>query len=176
MLLSQPFSHTHSMTVRADGFVSYASSGTVHLVADLDGYCASGAPDSFVPYGPARIAGTRAGIGLNGQVAPVPEHGTLQVLTDFYLNCNPQCSSDAADVLNVTVTVTQPQAAGFLTVYPYGTALPGTSNVNFTAGQTIANVVTTQNIVSLIGIGIYNGSSGTVQIVVDEEGYFIDQQ
>jgi len=48
--------------------------------------------------------------------------------------------------------------------------------INFTAGQTIANLVTTQNLDSGGGeIAIYNGSSGSVQIFVDEQGYFINQ-
>lgn len=44
-----------------------------------------------------------------------------------------------AAVLNVTVT--NPTANGFVVVYPAGNAKPGTSNVNFLAGQTQANEV-----------------------------------
>jgi hypothetical protein len=47
-----------------------------------------------------------------------------------------------AVVLNVTVTGTQ--GAGYLTVYPCGGAVPLASNLNFTAGQTRANLVTVQ--------------------------------
>lgn len=52
------------------------SSGTVQFVADLDGYYASGAPDSFVPFGPQRIIDTRSGAGT-GKAGAVPAHGTL---------------------------------------------------------------------------------------------------
>jgi len=48
-------------------------------------------------------------------------------------------SGVAAVVLNATVT--QPSAAGYLTVYPAGSTRPGTSTLNFLAGQTIANLV-----------------------------------
>ena len=44
-----------------------------------------------------------------------------------------------AVVLNVTVT--GPQADGFVTVFPCGTQRPIASNVNFTAGATIPNLV-----------------------------------
>ena len=76
-------------------------------------------------------------------------------------------SEVAAVVLNVTVT--QPRAPGFLTVYSGSTA-PGTSNVNFVAGQTIANQVA----VPLSGgmVKVANRSSGPVQLVVDVEGWF----
>jgi uncharacterized delta-60 repeat protein len=42
-------------------------------------------------------------------------------------------------VLNVTVT--EPDAAGFLTVYPCNQPRPTASNLNFVAGQTVANLV-----------------------------------
>jgi hypothetical protein len=42
-------------------------------------------------------------------------------------------------VLNVTVT--EPQGAGFVTVFPCGSARPNASNVNYVAGKTIPNLV-----------------------------------
>jgi hypothetical protein len=146
------------------------SSGTVQLIGDLDGYYASSATGSFVPYGPTRIVDTR--IGLGAAKDAVPAHGTLVITPDaFNTGCNPLASCwtlPDADVLNVTVT--QPKAGGTLVVHDAGSSLPGTSNLNFSAGQTIANLVT----VSSGGqVAIYNDSSGSVQIVVDQEGYYI---
>lgn len=151
------------------------SPGTVQLIGDLAGYFSTGATGSFVPYGPTRIADTRNGTGTGVTAAAVPAHGTLLIDTDTFADCEPDdCPLDTADVLNVAVT--QPQAGGFLTVYPHGQELPDSSSINFTAGQTIANLVTTQNLDSGGGeIAIYNGSSGSVQIFVDEQGYFINQ-
>jgi hypothetical protein len=147
-----------------------SSDGTVQLVGDLVGYYAAGAAGSFVPYGPVRIADTRHGFGT--QAGAVPAHGVIVVSPDLFLNnCTPSCPLDSADVLNVTVT--QPTAAGFLTVYADNKSRPGTSSVNFSAGQTIASLVTTQD--TDASVAIYNGSSGTVQIIVDEQGYFINQ-
>jgi hypothetical protein len=147
------------------------SPGTVQLVGDLEGYYASGAAGSFVPYGPTRIADTRTGFGT--QTGPVPAHGFIVVSPDLFLNgCTPSCPLDSAEVINVTVT--QPKDGGFLTVYADGHGRPATSDVNFAAGQTIADLVTTQD--TEASVAIYNDSKGTVQIVVDEQGYFINQQ
>jgi DNA-binding beta-propeller fold protein YncE len=152
-----------------------ASSGKVQLIADLSGYYAPGAPGSFVPYGPTRIADTRIGLGV--AESAIPAGGTLLVpasalhifSTCSAANCSPL---DQADVLNVTVTA--PQAAGFLIVYPTGQSLPATSSVNFTAGRTVADPVVVQDL-NQNGFAIHNSSTGTVQVVVDEEGYFINQ-
>jgi hypothetical protein len=70
-------------------------------------------------------------------------------------------------VLNVTVD--QPSAAGFLTVYRCGTSTPNASNVNFSAGQTTANSVT-------VSVGT-NGkvcvySSSSTQLIVDVDASF----
>jgi hypothetical protein len=75
---------------------------------------------------------------------------------------------DASAVV-LTVTVTEPGAAGFVTVFPCGAARPLASNVNFVAGSTVANSVVS-------GVG----SNGRVcvftlvaaHLVVDVNGYF----
>jgi hypothetical protein len=76
-----------------------------------------------------------------------------------------------AVVLNVTAVA--PTAAGFLTVLPGAETLPtGTSlvsNLNFAAGQTVANEVTVA--VANGDIEVYN-SAGYTDVVVDLEGYY----
>ena len=46
----------------------------------------------------------------------------------------------SAAVLNVTAV--DPTAAGFLTVFPAGITMPTVSNLNFTPGVIVANLVT----------------------------------
>jgi hypothetical protein len=138
------------------------SGGTVQLVGDLEGYFAAAAPDTYVPFGPDRIADTRSAGG------PVAANGTVTI-TPASFGCGALCPAPAAAVINVTAT--QSQAAGFLTVYPSGQARPASSAVSFAAGQTVAGLVTA-------GVGggsvtVFNGSGGTVQIVADEQGYYI---
>ena len=72
-----------------------------------------------------------------------------------------------AVVLNVTVD--RPDGSGFVTVFPCGGSLPLASNVNFVAGQTVANSVTVA--VGLAGkVCVYTLT--TTHIVVDVDAAF----
>ena len=72
----------------------------------------------------------------------------------------------------LNVTVADPTAAGYITVWPSGTPRPETSNLNFQAGQNIPNLV-------IVPVGpdgkiqLYNGSPGTVQLIADVAGYIL---
>jgi hypothetical protein len=138
------------------------SDGSVNVVADLSGYFASGAPDSFVPYTPTRILDTRTA----GQ-GPVKSDGTVDAYLDTFSGCVPICPDQVASVVNVTVTA--PTKAGNLTAYGWSDPRPATSSLNFTAGKTIPNLA----IVPGVAVSVYNASAGTAQVVVDEYGYFI---
>lgn len=75
----------------------------------------------------------------------------------------------AAVVLNVTVTDTS--AASYLTIYPAGGAPPLTSNLNWSPGQTVPNLVVVP--VGISGqVSIYD-DAGSTDVVVDLEGYFL---
>lgn len=74
----------------------------------------------------------------------------------------------------LNVTATQPQKNGFLTVYPNEQTVPNVSNLNFTAGATVPNLVSVAD--PGLMIGVYNHSGGSVQVIVDEEGYYIAPQ
>src|SRR5260370_11841162 len=73
----------------------------------------------------------------------------------------------SAVLLNVTVTDTT--APSFLIVWPAGIPQPLASNLNWTPGKTVPNLV--EVAVGVAGqINIYNGF-GTVDLVLDMEGY-----
>ncbi|MEH0824850.1 MULTISPECIES: right-handed parallel beta-helix repeat-containing protein [unclassified Micromonospora] len=131
------------------------SSGTVHLVADLQGF--HGRQGSgFKPLSPVRVLDTRTSTPLAGNA-------------DRQLDFAGRLPADAtAAILNVTVT--KPTAAGVLKVYPDGSPVPVASNLNFVAGQTIPNLV----IVPVVAgkVMIRNASSGTTHVVADLAGYF----
>lgn len=80
----------------------------------------------------------------------------------------PIASSPGSPVVNVTVT--EPSAGGWLTVFPAGTTRPLASSINFVPGQTIANAV-----VAKVGTGgqvdIYN-FQGNTHVIVDVQGWF----
>src|SRR5262249_18972375 len=128
-----------------------------------------GAPDSFrgLP-APARLLDTRlgghtadgqfAGTGplAGGQVLPLTVAGRAGV---------PTGASSA--VLNVTGTA--PAGPGFVTVYRCGQPVPNASNLNFGAGQTVANAVATK--LSASGQACLY-TSVTTHLIVDVGGYF----
>jgi hypothetical protein len=72
-----------------------------------------------------------------------------------------------AAVMNVTVV--NPKAAGFLTVFPMGASLPNASTNNFVAGQTLPNLVTVK-IGAEGSVTFFNGSDGPIDLVVDLQG------
>jgi len=78
-----------------------------------------------------------------------------------------------AKALSVNLTVTQPAAAGSLTLYP-GNGIPtGTTSINFSAGQTRANngmlYLATDGTGSF---GVENDAVGSVHFILDVNGYF----
>jgi hypothetical protein len=77
---------------------------------------------------------------------------------------------NGADSVVLNVTVTGGTTGSFLTIWPDGEAQPTASSINFSAGQTIPNAVTTK-----VGAGgdirIFNGA-GSVNVIVDVVGYF----
>ena len=77
----------------------------------------------------------------------------------------------ASDPVAINLTVTGATGAGYLTAYASGGPRPTVSNLNFVAGQTVANLAIVPagsdgNIV------LFNGSSGTVQIIGDYGGSY----
>jgi len=74
-----------------------------------------------------------------------------------------------AAVLNVTASA--PTSAGYLELYPTGAApATATSNVNFVAGETVANLVTVP--LSASGSVTVANFAGTTAVDVDVEGYY----
>jgi hypothetical protein len=80
----------------------------------------------------------------------------------------------SAVAVAMNVTVTQPSGDGFLTVWPGGSARPGTSSVNFDAGESVPNLVT-------VGVGadgeilihdFLYPETGTTHVIVDVVGYY----
>jgi hypothetical protein len=72
----------------------------------------------------------------------------------------------------VNLTAVTPRGAGFLTAYPSGTSAPNASNVNFSAGQIVANLA----FVKLDDNGTFtvrNSSPGATQVVADVQGYVL---
>ena len=77
-------------------------------------------------------------------------------------------SGVSAVVLNATVT--EPTSGSYLTLYPSGASLPFASNLNFSGGQTIPNLVTVK--VGADGkVNVYN-NKGATHVVLDVAGWY----
>jgi len=127
----------------------------------LDPAASEGASATVVPIAPSRLYDSREPPGgvprrVGGaEVVEVAVAGSAGIPT----------SGVAAVALNVTVT--EPLDAGHLTVYPCG-PVPATSNLNYLAGQTVANAVLTS--VSASG-SVCLVSVAATHVVVDVSGW-----
>ena len=116
---------------------------------------------SYVSVIPARVAGTVS--------TSVPIAAAATVNVQVTGTTSPVPAGASAAVVNVTAV--NPTANGFLTVFPEGLATtPLVSNLNFTIGTNVANLVTVP-LSAAGGISIFN-SAGTTGVDVDVEGYY----
>jgi hypothetical protein len=141
-----------------------ASTGPLDLTGDVIGYYSASGP-LFQPLGPVRILDTRTGLGgAGGTILPYAAAVTPPVVDIPGIP-----GTVTAVVLNVTVTGAQ--RSGALTVWPDGGSLPAVQNLAFSVGRTVSGLVIVVPVVDG-AIDFYNGSSGSVQVVADLEGYY----
>jgi trimeric autotransporter adhesin len=148
------------------GHVCLYASQPLQLVVDVNG--AFPPSTSYHPINPARLLDTRAsGATIDGQ-----QHGGGAVaaasVTALQMTGRAGVPADASAVV-LNVTVTEPGDAGYATVYPCGTEPPTASNLNYTPGLTIPNLV-----IAKVGT---NGqvcifSQAATQLIADVDGYF----
>jgi len=144
----------------------WSESGEVHALADVVGYFRDTGNDRLLPLNPFRLLDTRNGVG-----APVGKVGagrTLDLTVTGVANSGVPGTGVDAVVLNVTVD--QPTTESYLTVWPTGEAFPTASSLNYTAGQTVPNLV-----IAKVGAGgqvsFYN-AFGEAHVLVDVVGCF----
>jgi hypothetical protein len=141
-----------------------------HLVVDVSSYT-PGSVASMVPLAPSRLLETRTGPGFTTIDHQFEGIGVAAATTVVVLPVVGRggVASDAGSVV-LNVTVTEPSADGFITVFPCGQPRPNASSVNYTTGSTVANLV-----VSKVGDGgsvcLYTMSS--THLVVDVTGYVV---
>ncbi len=161
-----PIANAVISKVGANGDVCIFTSASAHLIIDINGYFDS--TSSYTPLEPRRLLDSRPGSPtVDGQSSGLGLRGP-QTITELQVTARGGATSSARTaVLNVTVT--SPQSDGYLTVWPCGTPKPNTSSLNFSAGQTIANLV----IVKLGSSGkACVQSSAPTHIIADINGAF----
>jgi Protein of unknown function (DUF4038)/Putative collagen-binding domain of a collagenase len=151
--------------VGVGGKVCLYTSTATGLIVDADGFLP--ASTTVVTFNPARVLETRSALStVDGMFAAIGKRiaGSVTALTVAGRANVP--STARAVILNVTVVGAQ--AAGWITVFPCGSAQPNASNVNFSTGQTIANGVIAQ--VGPAGTVCFY-TSATTDLLVDVSGY-----
>ncbi len=147
------------------GTVCVYTSAAADLVVDLNGTSPIGSDLS--PRVSARLYETRTGFstvdGVQAQTGTRPA-GSVSAIKVAGRGGIVRGASTAA--LNVTVTGTQ--AAGYITVYPCDAPRPTASNVNYGAGQTVANLVMAK-IANDGTVCVY--TSAKTDLVVDASGF-----
>ncbi len=157
-----------TVPVAANGYVDFynGSSGTVQVVADLQGYYTQSAANGYLPTTPKRLLDTRT-TNVARHAGQVPARGTVTV----QITGTDGIPRTGVTAVVMNTTETGATAAGFITAYPGGTALPTASNLDFTAGSTVPNLVTVP--VGTDGtVTLYNGSSRPVDLIADLQGYY----
>jgi len=154
-----------TIKVGLDGNVAvYNTAGQVHVIVDVVGwYGAETGGSLYNDLTPARILDTR-----NGTGAPAAKVGAnADITVDVTIGGVP--ANATAVVVNATVA--EGTAGSYLTVYPSeATQPPLASNLNFAAGQVIANLVAVK--VGTDGNVIVYNAAGETHVIFDVVGWY----
>lgn len=149
---------------------AYNNAGTADVIVDVAGYVSAftmtGVPTDglYTPLQPARVLDTRNGTGA----APGPLAGGSTLSLQVGGAGGVPAAGVESVVLNVTIT--NPSAGSYMTVWPDGTARPTASNLNWTPGLTVANRAVVK--VGANGKVDFFNAFGTADVVADVGGYF----
>ena len=137
--------------------------GSTDVVVDVAGwYGTEGA--RYRALAPTRILDTR--IALGSPAAKVAEGSTLAM----QVTGRGGVPAAGVSAVALNVTVTGPTALSFLTAWPHGDARPLASNLNYTANQTVPNMVIVK-----VGAGgmvdLFN-YLGATEVIADVAGWY----
>ena len=153
--------------VSADGAFCFFSNVAVDVVADINGWFPAG--QAFTPVGPNACSTpdqVRATWHWSRSQRPrCPDDGMIEVQLTDLAGFVPALGVEA---VSLNVTVVNPTASGFVTVYACGTR-ELVSSVNFESGQTVANAAIAP--VSVDGKVCFYALAAT-DLVVDINGWF----
>jgi hypothetical protein len=178
-ITASSFSFTTPAEIAGYDQVQVTDAAGASALTPAAGYIYSGL-GSFVPVTPFRILDTRSGLCGIHTCGALGAGRTLALQITGYTDSRTGGSVPAnATAVVLNVLAVNGSASSLLTVYPSGTGRPLASNLNFNAHVNIANLVTValgQNGTSdsQREVNLYN-ALGTVNVVVDVEGYFVPQ-
>ena len=167
-LAGQTTADSAVVKVDGDGYIDIyneGSTGSADLVADIAGYFAPSASCGYQSAPPTRILDTRKGTGAPAGQVPA---GTGIPLTIAGVDGIPAGVTAVA----VHLTATDATGGGWVAAGPDGAGVPGTSILDYAAGQTVSNTMFVP--VAADGkIELYNGGgTAPVDLTADVSGYF----
>lgn len=133
-------------------------------------------PFQFFSVTPCRLVDTRDPVGVTG--GPAIANQATRNFAVYGVNSRSNCGIPAtARAVSLNVTITQPTYFGHLTVWPYNTALPLVSTLNFVGGEpAIANgaivPLTTDPNFQIAVRPVLGGPGGAIHVIIDVTGYF----
>lgn len=157
--------HSHTYDKSGEYQVKVTVTDTANAVQAANGGAFLTPGSDFTPHAPTRLLDTRTGTGA--PVGKVAGQGSARV----------KVAGNAAVPAGVTavalnVTVTETADSGYVTAWPgAGYDRPGTSNLNYTAGRSVPNLV-------IVPVGedgyveLFNGGPKPVDLIADVTGYF----
>ena len=125
----------------------------------------------FVPVPPFRLVDTRQA----APAGPYPVYGAPAFLAgesdtfQLFAPTDPALPAGGIGAAVLNVTVTNPTADGYLTIWPAGQPRPATSVLNYRVGQTVANAVSVK-VSSDLKVSIF--TSGGTDLLVDVTGVY----
>ena len=153
----------------SSGTIEIYTSSTTDALIDVEGYfvnpqpCVSTNGSFCIPPGIAILSSPERIVGTLTSTVTIQGNSSLTV---------PMGSVGPSSVAILNVTVTNGLSSGYLTVYNSDNQLPLASNINWVANETVANAAYVQ-VSSSNTITIFNGSSNSVDVLVDLYGEFL---
>jgi glucose/arabinose dehydrogenase len=160
-----------------DGKFNIYSHASTHFVIDVAGYFSDEPVDAngqgllyYALPAPVRLLETRPGeLGCDAPGIPLGDNATLIQAT--HRTCSGKTIPTAAQAVVGNATVVNNISSGlhWITLYPFGTAQPTASNLNFTGGQIVPNAF----VVGLSNDGRFNiYSHASTHFIIDLMGYY----
>ena len=155
--------------VSSTGDICFYASTPTDIVVDVNGWYAEGS--AFTAAGPKRVFDTRPGESPRAvRNTTEAKLGADRMMEVQLTNLAGFVPNSGVGAVSLNVAVDQPEAAGFITVYPCGTRAL-VASLNYVAGQTVANAVIAP--VSSTGTVCFYSSAAT-HLVVDINGWFAE--
>ncbi len=150
--------------------------GTLHVTIDVLGYFTSPGGTDYTPLSPpCRVADTRA---VSGRLAA----GTSRTFrVGGQVNLSAQggpaagCIPDGMEAAEISITVVNASAAGFVQVGPNSSPLRLSTFVNFAAGVNTTNTGTVTLSTTSVNDVVVAASGADVDVLIDVQGYFDEE-